>query len=692
MEHPIEVGYLRWIVLLPLLGAAINGLCGSQIQKRFGKHAISILACAPVVLAFFISLYALAQLIGLKPDQRFLLDHCWTWMNVGSLRADVAFWVDPLSAVMILVVTGVGGLIHIYSTGYMHDEPSYWRFFAWLNLFTAAMLMLVLGDNILLLFVGWEGVGLCSYALIGFWYKEWANASAGSKAFIVNRIGDFGFTVGAFLLFWSMQEAGHGSVIFREIAAHAHVLEGKMMWGIAVPTLVTLLMFVGATGKSAQIPLYVWLPDAMAGPTPVSALIHAATMVTAGVYMIARMNFLFSMAPATLNVVATIGALTAFFAATIGLAQNDIKKVLAYSTVSQLGYMFLGMGVGAYAAGIFHLMTHAFFKACLFLGSGSVIHAMHHEQDMRKMGGLKQWMPLTYWTFLISTLAIAGIPPLSGFFSKDEILWKAYSSEHGSPLLWVIGFAAAGMTAFYMFRQVFMTFHGEFRGGHHEHGGGHGHGGHDHPHESPAAMTYPLVVLAFFAIVASALGVPAALGGGNRFEHWLEPVFSQGHAAAAHAAHGHDPMEYVLMLASVGIAGVGIFIARSMYITKSLSPDTFTNLAGGAPYRAVYNKYYVDELYEKVFVNGTLALTQVCAWFDRVVIDGIVDGSAAVVRAVAWIEGLFDNHVVDGAVNLVASTTIGIGSRFRQLQSGSINGYLYVIVGGVVAVMIVRLL
>jgi len=698
MEHPIEVGYLRWIVLLPLLGATVNGLLGSQIQKRFGKSAISLLACAPIVLAFVIALRAFTQLLGLPPEQRFLLDTCWTWLNVGTMRADIAFWVDPLSAVMILVVTGVGGLIHIYSTGYMHEEPSYWRFFTWLNLFTAAMLTLVLGDNILLLFVGWEGVGLCSYALIGFWYKEWANASAGSKAFIVNRVGDFGFMLGSFLLFWSMNEAGHGSLVFREIGQHAHVLEGKMFWGMAVPTLITLLMFVGATGKSAQIPLYVWLPDAMAGPTPVSALIHAATMVTAGIYMIARLNFLFTMAPATLHVIATIGVLTAFFAATVGLAQNDIKKVLAYSTVSQLGYMFLGLGVGAYSAAIYHLMTHAFFKACLFLGSGSVIHAMHHEQDMRKMGGLKQWMPLTYATFLLSTLAIAGIPPLSGFFSKDEILWKAYSSEHGSPVLWLIGFAAAGMTAFYMFRQVFMTFHGEFRGAHHghghdgDHGHGHGDGGHDHPHESPAVMTYPLIVLAALAVLASVVGVPAALGGSNRFDQWLAPVFSHGHGAEHHAAHGHDPMEYVLMLASVGIAAAGILLARAMYVTKSLSPDVFANLAGGSIYRTIYNKYFVDELYEKVFVDGLLALTRACAWFDANVIDRIVNTAAAVVRGVSWLEGLFDHYVIDGVVNLVADATIGIGSRFRQLQSGSINGYLYVVVVGVVVVMVVRLM
>lgn len=683
MEHPISVEYLRWIVLLPLIGAVINGIPGVLIQKHLGKRAISVIACTPVILSFLLSVGVFVQLLGVAPEQRFLLDHWWTWLDVGGLRADIAFAADPLSAVMILIVTGVGGLIHIYSVGYMHEEESYWRFFAWLNLFTFAMLTLVLADNILLMFVGWEGVGLCSYALIGFWYAEWANASAGSKAFIVNRIGDFGFTLGAFLLFWSMSDAGHPSVIFREIAQHAHVLDGKVFWGIGVATLVTLLFFVGATGKSAQIPLYVWLPDAMAGPTPVSALIHAATMVTAGVYMIGRLNFLFSMAPFTLHVVAWIGALTALFAATIGLAQNDIKRVLAYSTVSQLGYMFIGMGVGAYAAGIFHLMTHAFFKACLFLGSGSVIHAMGGEQDMRKMGGLKQWMPQTHLTFLISTIAIAGIPPASGFFSKDEILWKAFSSEHGSPLLWFIGFGGAALTAFYMFRLVFMTFYGENRADHHTR---------DHLHESPSVMTYPLMILALLAALAGVLGVPHSLGGANRIEEWFEPVFGGGHGAVHHGAAHADPIEYLLMLASVGVAVVGFLIARAMYLTKSMSPETFSEVADGQIYQLVYNKYYVDELYGAVFVNGTLLLTRLCAAFDRYVIDGIVDGSAAVTRFVAWLNGLFDNYVIDGLVNRLADATMGIGNRFRHLQTGSINGYLYVVVVGVVVVMIARLM
>jgi NADH-quinone oxidoreductase subunit L len=686
MEHPISVDYLRWIVLLPLIGAMVNGIPGVLIQRSFGKRAISVIACVPVILSFCLSVRVFFQLASLPPAQRFLLDHCWSWIDIGGLRADIAFLADPLSTLMILVVTGVGGLIHIYSVGYMHDEKSYWRYFAWLNLFTFAMLTLVLGDNLLLMFVGWEGVGLCSYALIGFWYTEWANASAGSKAFIVNRIGDFGFTLGVFLLFWSMYDAQHPTVIFRELAQHVHVLDGMMFWGVSTATLITLLLFVGAIGKSAQIPLYVWLPDAMAGPTPVSALIHAATMVTAGVYMIARLNFLFDMAPFTLSVVAWVGASTALFAATIALTQNDIKKVLAYSTVSQLGYMFMGMGAGAYTAGIFHLMTHAFFKACLFLGSGSVIHAMGGEQDIRKMGGLRQWMPQTYWTFLISTIAIAGIFPFAGFFSKDEILWKHFSTERGSMLIWAMGLIGAGMTAFYMFRLVFLTFFGENRSDHHTR---------EHLHESPAVMTYPLIVLAVLATIGGFVGTPEALGGEHRLEKWLAPVFEGAHTAAHEAVHGaaHSfSTEWLLMGISVSIAVIGILIARAMYITKSVSPDVFADAADGSIYRLLYNKYYIDEIYGAVFVNGTLLLAQICALFDRYVIDFIVDGAASVTRFVSWLNGLFDNYVIDGLVNRLADLTMGIGNRFRQLQMGSINGYLYVVVVGVVVVMVVRLM
>jgi NADH-quinone oxidoreductase subunit L len=686
----IAVPYLRWIVLLPLLGAIVNGIGGALIQKGAGKRAISLLACVPVWLAFALSVYGLLQLRGLEPEHRVLLDRLFTWVAIGNLHVDVAFQLDPLSAVMILIVTGVGGLIHIYSTAYMHEDPGYWRYFAYLNLFTFAMLTLVLADNLLLMFVGWEGVGLCSWALIGFWYSDWNNATAGNKAFIVNRIGDFGFMLGMFLLFWALAGSGHPTLTFREIVAVATQLEGHSVAGIATLTAVTLLMFVGAIGKSAQIPLYVWLPDAMAGPTPVSALIHAATMVTAGVYMIARLNVLYTLAPDTLTVVMVIGALTALFAATIGTAQYDIKKVLAYSTVSQLGFMFIAMGAGAYAAGIFHLMTHAFFKACLFLGSGSVIHAMHHEQDMRKMGGLKQWMPITYWTFLISTLAISGIFPLSGFISKDSILWEAFADGHH--VIWIIGLCGAMLTAFYMFRLVFMTFHGEFRGDHHTR---------EHLQESPPAITIPLVILAALAAVAGLLNWPAALhpvlpflpvAG---FEEWLRPVVGKDvsvlHGAVPHEAHHLDPIEYATMALSLAIAITGILIARAMYLTRRWSPDRVAGLSGGRLYALVYNKYYVDELYQLVFVDGLLVVTRAAAWFDQNVIDFLVNASAWVTTWIAWLYGVFDAYVVDGAVNGVAWLSAFLGGRVRRLQTGSINGYLYVIVIAVVGVMLAQL-
>jgi NADH-quinone oxidoreductase subunit L len=675
-----HVSYLRWIPLLPLLGAAVNGLGGAVIQRRFGKRVVGALAVTPVLLAFGIAVAAFLQLKGLDPEHRFLLDDVSRWIDVGTLKADIAFWVDPLSCVMILVVTGIGGLIHIYSIGYMHDDDAYWRFFAYLNLFTFAMLTLVLGDSLLLMFVGWEGVGLCSYALIGFWWREQVNTTAGNKAFIVNRIGDFGFILGIFLLFWSLDAAGHGSVVFRDIQQHATSLEGRTIWGLPVVIVATLFFFVGATGKSAQIPLYVWLPDAMQGPTPVSALIHAATMVTAGVYMIARLNFLYAMAPETLAIVAGIGAATAFFAATIGLVQNDIKRVLAYSTVSQLGYMFVAMGVGAYAAGIFHLVTHAFFKACLFLGSGSVIHGMSGEQDMRKMGGLKDKMPTTFWTFLIATMAIAGTPLTAGFFSKDEILWKAYSSPYGGAGLWIVGVAGAGMTACYMFRQVFMTFFGETRAGHdvvH------------HIHESPRSMTMPLVLLAAGSLVVGFLGVPEFLGGGNRFEAWLEPVFAHAHVAAAHATPG---LEWTLMVASVAIATTGFLIAYVLYYRRTASPDAIAAVAGGAPYRILYNKYYVDELYWAVFGRGTLLLARTGAWFDATIVDGIVNGAARLTVTLSWLDGLFDNYVVDRLVNVLADRTYDLGARLRRVQTGNINAYLYVIVGTVTLVLLARLM
>ncbi len=669
---------LRWIPLLPLLGAVVNFLVGVRIQRAFGRFGVAALASAMPILSFFLVVASFFQLRALPPEGRVLFDNVMPWLHIGSFNADIAFQFDPLTAVMTLVVTGIGSLIHIYSYGYMDHEPSAWRFFALLNLFMFAMLTLVMGDNFLLMFLGWEGVGLCSWGLIGFWYSEIANAQAGNKAFIVNRIGDFGFILGFALLFWSLDAAGHATVTFRGVAEHAHSLTDMTVWGWPVVTVITLFLFVGAAGKSAQIPLYIWLPDAMAGPTPVSALIHAATMVTAGVYMIARLNFLYDMAPATQTVVATVGACTALFAATIGLAQNDIKKVLAYSTVSQLGYMFIGVGVGAYTAGVFHLVTHAFFKACLFLGSGSVIHAMHHEQDMRNMGGLRRYMPVTFWTFLIATVAIAGIPPLAGFFSKDEILWKAFQKD---PTLWALGYAGAAMTAFYMFRLVFMTFFGECRADHHTV---------EHLHESSRWMTMPLVVLAIGSVTVGFLGVPPALGGSNLFEQWLAPVMA-GHQLAhdADAEHGHHDLtlEYGLMAASIGIALAGIGLAWLMYHRKALRPEIFAQAAGGWAYKAVYNKYWVDEAFYAVFLGGTLGLARAFAWFDQTVIDGVVNGSAVVTRLASRINGAFDFRIIDGLVNLTADIIHGFGGFVRRFQTGSINAYLYVVVMVVTAVL-----
>jgi NADH-quinone oxidoreductase subunit L len=673
MDQPIQTDFLRWIIFLPLLGAIINGLLGFKIQKRMGKNAIALIACAPVIIAFALSVIAFFQLKALAPEHRFLIDNLYRWIDLGPLKVDMAFLVDPLSAVMILIVTGIGGLIHIYAVGYMHDDEGFWRFFAYLNLFTAAMLTLVLGDSLLVMFVGWEGVGLCSYALIGFWYQDHANARAGNKAFIVNRIGDFGFVLGMFLLFWTLDAQGHGTLTFREMARWASSLEGQTIWGFSVATVATLFLFVGATGKSAQIPLYVWLPDAMAGPTPVSALIHAATMVTAGVYMTARLNVFFSMAPFTLQLIAVIGVMTALLAATIALTQTDIKKVLAYSTVSQLGYMFIGIGVGGYAAAVFHLMTHAFFKACLFLGAGSVIHAMHHEQDMRKMGGLKNYMPLTFITFFISVLAISGTPGTAGFFSKDEILWLTFSNHH--PVIWALAVIGAGMTAFYMFRQLFMVFFGECRADHHTQ---------EHLHESPKVMTLPLVILAGGALLAGWIGLPAVFGG-SRFAEWLEPVIAHGEH------HGSHALELGLMGISIAVAATGALLGYLMYYRATLSPDRFANFAGGSFYRLFHNKWYLDEVYQAIFVNGTLLLARLFSAFDKYVVDGIVNGTASLTRFISWLNGLFDDYIVDASVNALANFTFWAGNKFRRVQTGNINSYLYGILIAVLFAIIIKL-
>jgi NADH-quinone oxidoreductase subunit L len=668
---------LGLIPLLPLVGAAWNGFFGNALRRRFGNRPVSAVACGTVLLAFLLSLAVFAQLLSAESRQMEL--RLWSWFQSGDLGIEFAYRVDPLGAVMLLVVTGVSFLIHVYSTGYMREDAGYARYFAYLNLFVWAMLTLVLGANLFVLFIGWEGVGLCSYLLIGFWFTDVQKAVAGMKAFIVNRIGDLGFLVGGLALFWGLQRHGVPSLDFAAMRDTLPMLAGDRIFGMHLPTFVALCFFVGATGKSAQIPLYVWLPDAMAGPTPVSALIHAATMVTAGVYMIGRLSFLYNLAPAALAVVAAIGAGTALFAATIGLVQHDIKKVLAYSTVSQLGIMFLGMGVGAYAAGIFHLVTHAFFKACLFLAAGSVIQALHHEQDIRRMGGLRDKLPRTYRTFALAALALAGIPPLAGFFSKDEILWRAWSSPLGNPVLWFLGLLTALLTAFYIGRLVFLVFWGPSRIDPHL-----------RVHESPASMTVPLVVLAALAVFGGWIGIPAALGGGQRFEHFLAPVFETAHATdASHAAAQHGTagaLEYVLMLASVAVAVAGIALSHHLYVRR---PELPGELAArfAAIYRTLLNKYWVDELYTATVVRGTEALSRALARFDARVIDGMVNGTAAVTRAVSWFGGLHDRWVVDGAVNAVGWSVRAAGAQARRMQTGVVQSYVLVVFVGVAALV-----
>nr|WP_320049503.1 NADH-quinone oxidoreductase subunit L [uncultured Desulfuromonas sp.] len=648
-----------WLIpLFPFLGFLINGLLGKKIKNEKVIGAIATLA---IFSSFIVSCKYFLQLLG--DSQKVHEVIVASWMTVAPLQVDWGFLLDPLSGLMIMNVTGLSTLIHLYSIGYMHGEEGYYRFFAYLNLFTFAMLMLVLGNNALVMFVGWEGVGLCSYLLIGYYFEKKSASDAGKKAFVVNRVGDFGFLLGLFTLFWSLGQKGVWTIRFTEISANAHLLEN----GGIIVTIVTLCFFLGATGKSAQIPLYTWLPDAMEGPTPVSALIHAATMVTAGVYMIGRMNGLFAMAPDTMMVIAIIGAATALFAATIGLAQNDIKRVLAYSTVSQLGYMFLAMGVGAFTAGIFHLLTHAFFKACLFLGSGSVIHGMHHAyhhahlhddpQDMRNMGGLRKKMPITFITFLLSTLAIAGIPFFSGFFSKDEILWWAFASTRGHWALWLAGAIAAALTAFYMFRLVFMTFFGEQKTDARAK---------DHIPESPLVITLPLMILAFLATFGGFLGVPHVLGNlighfPNKLEHFLAPVFEHTQELHHIAAHGAASTEYSFMAISVAIAVLGISVAWVMYCKNPQLPG---KIVAKLPklHRAVFNKWYIDEFYDALIVNPTK-------------------------RFGTFLWQIFDVRLVDGLVNGVAWVVRGSGRALRHTQTGLTHSYAMSMVLGVVVIL-----
>jgi len=674
------------IPLFPLLGFVINASLGRRLPKTVSGGLASLVMLA----AFAVSVLIVWQLANLAPSQRVMEQTLYTWIASGDFVLDLTFRVDPLASVMILVITGIGSLIHIYSTAYMHEESDseYARYFSYLNLFAAFMLVLVLGGNFLVLFIGWEGVGLCSYLLIGFWYEKKSAADAGKKAFVVNRIGDYAFILGTLLIFLRF-----GTLDFQRIASAVAPLAPESMFGML--SLATLLLFIGATGKSAQIPLYVWLPDAMEGPTPVSALIHAATMVTAGVYMIGRNAVLFSHAPETMGVVAVIGAATALMAGTIGLVQNDIKRVLAYSTVSQLGYMFLAMGVGAFGAGIFHLYTHAFFKACLFLGSGAVIHALHGEQDIRNMGGLKAALPITYWTFLMGSLAIAGVPGLAGFFSKDEILFETFA--HGHTILWIIGVLTSLLTATYMFRLVFLTFHGERRQGavasevgaighdagaiSHDHSAiSHQPGAASHLHDAPAAMALALIVLALGSVLAGYVGVPHALGGTNALAAWLEPSFearsvttlageqvaAPGEPGAIPAgeagAEGNESLELTLMVVSSLVALLGIGLAAFIWLKRREIADNAARAFHGV-YTLLLNKYYVDEIYDAAIVQPIRIVSQEGLW-----------------RGV-------DVHVIDGAVNGTASIVEGGSSLMRRLQTGSVRTYAGSLLIGVVLIL-----
>ncbi len=666
---------LIWIVpLFPLAGFVINGLFG----KGRGKTFIDTVGCGAVLLSFIFSAGAVLQLMG--QEESSFTRTVFQWINAGDaitsegllsrFAIDWGFLLDPLSSVMVLFVTGIGFLIHVYSTGYMAGEDGYYRYFAYLNLFMFSMLTLVLGSNYLMMFIGWEGVGLCSYLLIGFFIARKSAGDAAKKAFVVNRIGDWGLSIGIMLIFFTfgtLEFTGVRERIFGGVESGLYTVGDPVFFAICIA------LFIGAAGKSAQIPLYIWLPDAMEGPTPVSALIHAATMVTAGVYMLARSNFLFQMSPDAMLVVAVVGALTALMAATIALVQNDIKKVLAYSTVSQLGYMVLAIGVGAFATGIFHVMTHAFFKALLFLGAGSVIHALHHEQDMRKMGGLRGKIPITFWTMAIGTVAIAGIPPLAGFFSKDEILYLTLTNPQGHLALYLIGLFVAGLTAFYMFRMLFMTFFGESRVDPHV-----------HPHESPKVMTVPLIVLAAGSIVAGWIGLPAWLSETNQFEHFLEPVF-EAVTVVAVEEHSHA-FEIGLAALSVGVALIGIFTAYTMYYKKS---DLAARLSTQwrATYGTLLNKYYIDEIYNAVWVNGAKGAGTGLWRFDSKVVDGGVNGAANVTVRSALGSKWWDHWIVDGSVRFIGGFVDTLSWPIRLVQTGYTQNYALLMILGVLVLI-----
>ncbi len=729
LSTPVHASVLWLIPFLPLFGALLNGayglFCKATGRKAPDTKLVDLIALGSVGVAFILAVYYFGVLLGQAPANRSITQSVWTWIDLGGARVmdgvarntvNWAYKFDPLSGAMALLVTGVGFLIHLFSTGYMAEERKdgrYYRFMTYMNLFVFSMLNLVLGSNILMMFLGWEGVGLCSYLLIGFYFDKEFAAIAGKKAFVTNRIGDFGFMLGFFLLFQIF-----GSVDFDTLMGMTRAVMARpelTIFGLThSPTwwfnLAGILLFVGACGKSAQIPLYVWLPDAMAGPTPVSALIHAATMVTSGLYMIARLNFVYTNAPVALSVVLFVGALTALVAASMGLAQYDIKKVLAYSTVSQLGFMFMGMGAGAYTAGMFHVFTHAFFKAALFLGSGSVIMACHHEQDMRNMGGLKAKMPWTYRSMLIATIAIAGIFPFSGFFSKDEILWKVFDGwyRHGQydgPVLslvaWLMGMAGAFMTAFYMVRLMVMTFGGEYRGaGHDPHGHGvpsavhHDDHGHDAGHAAPVHVSHdhgpkevvwnmwvPVFALAVLALVGGFLNIPHSLHwiGGAHFSEWLGPLLYQ--SAPVHAAHETAPaIEYGLMAWATFVWAPGAMLLAYLFYAMDPTwarPRAFVKRFPGL-FRCVHNKYFVDEFYEMAILGPCKQLGAQLWAFDTWVVDGMVNGAARFTLVWAHISYWFDARIVDGLVNLVAWLLQQLSGGFRKLQTGRVQNYAFV--------------
>lgn len=622
------------IPLLPLLGAVINGFWG----KKMSKTVSGIIGSASVGVSFILALIVFFDLKNHNEVDTLSYIY-FDWIQAGKFSAPFGFLIDPLSSVFLLIITGVGLLIHIYSAGYMHDDEGFPKFFAYLNLFVFFMLLLVLGNNYLIMFVGWEGVGLCSYLLIGYWFKNIDYSNAAKKAFIMNRVGDLGFLLGIFLIYINFGSVSYGAV-FEQVKAFGS--------NESVITCIALLLFVGAIGKSAQLPLYTWLPDAMAGPTPVSALIHAATMVTAGIYMVARSNIIYTLSPDALSIVGIIGIATALFAAIIGLAQNDIKKVLAYSTVSQLGYMFLALGVGAYTSAVFHVMTHAFFKALLFLAAGSVIHAMSGEQDIHRMGGLKKALPITYITFLIGTIAIAGIPPFAGFFSKDEILAHAFASN---PVLWVLGLIGSLLTAFYMFRLFYLTFHGDFRGTNDQK---------HHLHESPKSMTIPLMVLAGLSVVGGFFGFPEIFGGSHPLKRFLEPVFADSDIKTLphHLSHS---TEFMLMGLTLLCLAVVIWVAYNQYVKKKEVPAEDAEIEG-ATHKVVYNKFYVDELYNAV-------ITKPLNWISS--------------KTNRYIEA----DIIDGVVNGTGKAILGGSKLSRFIQQGNVGFYIFAMVIGVILIL-----